>query len=170
MTTEVTVIIPTHNRAEILRTTLAAKCPLSTTSSTHSFIGVDNNSTDSTPAVVASFDGKLCVQYLVEATPGKNAALNAGVEECSLGKFMVFSHDEVASRRYWLDCVVSSADLWSDFSVLGREIEAILPMTPKWSASQLAFSKHEPRKTQGAYDAQPTSLCPKSMDTKTSAR
>jgi glycosyltransferase involved in cell wall biosynthesis len=53
--TDLTVVIPTFNRAAVLRETLEAMCRVRTGNLSVSFVVVDNASTDHTPQVLREF-------------------------------------------------------------------------------------------------------------------
>ena len=98
-----TVIVVTHNRAEILRKTLDALARLSCRGSWEVLV-VDNNSTDATPTVVenARAGFPVTLRYLFEPTPGKYTALNAGIQAAA-GTFIAATDDDAFPEPDWLD-------------------------------------------------------------------
>ena len=135
---DITVIIATYNRGEILRQTLESMTHLNRSGLTVDFVVVDNNSSDHTKEVIKSFTDKLPIRYLFESHPGKNCALNKALNEVPLGKLVVFTDDDVNPRKDWLKSVVSASQRWPQYSVFGGKQFLIFPdgRTPKWSASK----------------------------------
>ncbi len=92
MTATVTVVVPTWNRAEYLPHALDSL--LTQTLPPAQVIVVDDGSTDSTPAVVAGYGGR--VEYLRKANGGKSSAVNAGLARVRGEYLWVFDDDDVA--------------------------------------------------------------------------
>jgi glycosyltransferase involved in cell wall biosynthesis len=99
-----TILITTYNRATYLRDTLAALAQLRVTTGDWEVIIVDNNSSDETRAVVEAAQPTFPVDliYLFEATQGKPAALNTGIER-SRGSVIAMTDDDVRVEPDWLD-------------------------------------------------------------------
>jgi glucosyl-dolichyl phosphate glucuronosyltransferase len=104
------VLICTYNRARLLREMLES---LQTVRSARVWdvVVVDNNSTDSTRAVVESFVPGFPVplMYVFEARQGKSHALNTGIQ-ASRGEILVFTDDDVRVGAEWLDAACSTLD------------------------------------------------------------
>lgn len=99
------VIIPTLNRAGILRTCLDAIANQTAAPDSLEIIVVDNNSTDHTPAVVRRFGDAhphLTIRYVLETAPGVSAARNCGVRAATGGTLFFVDDDSVASPE-WLE-------------------------------------------------------------------
>jgi GT2 family glycosyltransferase len=96
---------------------------------------VDNNSTDDTRQVVASFAGRLPVRCLQEPRPGKNCALNRALRDCALKEIVVFTDDDVTPRTNWLQEIVRSTERWPDVAIFGGQIEVEWPggREPVWT-------------------------------------
>lgn len=100
----VTVILCTYNRAEILTKTLeslaASVLPQSVC---WEVLVVDNNSNDATREVVEDFCRRhtSVFRYLFEPRPGKSVALNTGIRE-SIGDVLAFVDDDVTVEPAWL--------------------------------------------------------------------
>ena len=86
---DISVLIATYNRAEILRQTLQSMTKLNRDGLSVEFVVVDNNSTDHTKEVIKSFTDRLPIRYLFEPRPGKNCALNKALNEVSFGEISV---------------------------------------------------------------------------------
>src|SRR5215471_5623735 len=96
-----TVLIATRNGAHTLPRCLAALGQLIAPVGGWKLIVVDNGSTDATREIVESFADRLPLTYLLEPRPGKNAALNAGLDHVE-GDLVVFTDDDVLARPDWL--------------------------------------------------------------------
>lgn len=88
---QVSVIIPTYNRANLLER--AIQSVLSQTHPVHEIIVVDDGSTDNTKTVVSKYAGK--VQYIFQQNAGPSAARNRGIKVAT-GDWITFldSDDE----------------------------------------------------------------------------
>ena len=129
-----TVLIPTYNRAEILRETLAAMCRVDCGGLDVRFEVIENGSRDHTQNVVKGFAGQLPVRYLYEPRPGKNNALNKAIDEVDLGEIIVCTDDDVIPNPDWLKRVVEVTERWPQYDVFGGAIYSIWPdgHPPKW--------------------------------------
>ena len=91
---DLTVIIATYNRADVLKKTLTCMSQLVFSDIDAEIVIVDNNSNDQTKDVVKSFQDQLLLRYLFEPKPGKNCALNKAIAEIELGSIIVFADDD----------------------------------------------------------------------------
>lgn len=93
---QVSVIIPTYNRAHLIRETLE-----SVTAQTHHdfhVIVVDDGSTDDTPDVLRDYSN--CIEYHRISHSGQSAARNIGLERSS-GEYIAFlDSDDVWDNRF----------------------------------------------------------------------
>ena len=101
------VLIPTYNRAALLRRTLDSLLAADQPASMPFVVTVcDNRSTDDTAAVVAAyqerFGGRL--RYVYEGTPGRSSALNAAIAASS-GDLVAMIDDDEEVDRSWLCCI-----------------------------------------------------------------
>jgi glycosyltransferase involved in cell wall biosynthesis len=122
-----TIIVVTHNRAPVLRRTLASLAELSGRASWDLMV-VDNGSTDTTRAVVATAARTFpaAVHYRFEPTPGKYAALNAGLR-AARGRFVAATDDDAFPAPDWLDCALDGFERFGCGFVGG-------PVFPVWEA------------------------------------
>ena len=97
------VVIPTYNRADELRQTLASLAELKV-SGDWELIVVDNNSTDHTRQVVSDANRNFPVnlQYRFESEAGRSAALNNGIT-AARGEVIATTDDDVHVEHDWLD-------------------------------------------------------------------
>jgi glucosyl-dolichyl phosphate glucuronosyltransferase len=125
------VIIPTYNRAALLKRTLesllAARLPLGLIVQ---FNVVDNNSSDDTAQVVESYQErftqlglKLC--YLFESRQGRSHALNRGIAETTGALIGLIDDDEEVDVQ-WFECICAVFTR-SEIDFIGG------PCKPRWS-------------------------------------
>lgn len=99
------IIIPTHNRADVLLLCLGAVSRLKTDPSSFEVLVVDNLSTDNTKDVCIGFAKKhpnLSVRYIFESTQGVSYARNRGVKEAQ-GEIICLLDDDSPPTPEWLD-------------------------------------------------------------------
>ena len=146
---DISVLIPTYNRKDILNKTLQSMTQLDCDGLKVEIVIVDNNSCDETKEVIASFTGKLPIRYLFEAKAGKSCALNRVLNEVRLGKIIVFTDDDIVPDKSWLRAIVAVSDRWPDYSVFGGKIDLIWPEgeVAGWAKSKAvqfwAFGHHD---------------------------
>lgn len=127
---KLTVVICTWNRCELLRFTLDRLAQIVVPPGIiWELLVVNNNSTDATDEVIASFAGRLPIRGLFEPTAGKSHALNRAVSEAA-GDYIVFTDDDVLVHRDWLAAYVSAFRRWPEAVVFGGPIEPWFPTPP----------------------------------------
>lgn len=119
---DVTVAICTWNRCELLRQTLQAMTRLQRDDIEWELVIVDNNCTDGTAAVIASFAGALPIRVVREATPGLSAARNAAIA-VARGRHIVWTDDDVLVDEAWLTVYSRAFKRWPGVAVFGGPIE-----------------------------------------------
>lgn len=131
---DISVLIATYNRAEILRQTLQSMTKLNRDGLSVEFVVVDNNSSDHTKEVIESFTDRLPIRYLFESRPGKNCALNKALNEVPLGRLVAFTDDDVEPKKDWLKVIITVTNRWPDYSVFGGKILPLWPhqKLPPW--------------------------------------
>lgn len=102
-----TVLMASCNGAATLPAVLQAYTHLHAPGGGWRLIIADNGSTDATAQVIAAFRGRLPLQHLVLAQPGKNAALNQALAlalqtDGDGAELFVFSDDDALPRPDWL--------------------------------------------------------------------
>ncbi len=158
-TPRITILIPTCNRAAVLRQTLEDFTRVDRTAIDCSLVIIDNNSSDNTAEVVKEYGAQLPISYLREARPGKNCALNKALRECSLKDIVVFTDDDVTPTRNWFQEIVSSVRKWPGIAVFGGKVELMWPdnKQPEWTMRDwmmgFAFTRHHYAEGEALYKA-----------------
>lgn len=145
---ELSVLIATRNRARLLGPTLASLARQEMNGLRWEVIVIDNNSTDDTPQIVEQARRTLPLVSLFESEPGKNRALNQGLQVAK-GQLLVFTDDDGTHSNRWLVDLYQAAQRWPDFDIFCGPIEPTYPPeTPAWLKEELftstAFSKFPP--------------------------
>jgi GT2 family glycosyltransferase len=153
-----TVAIPTYNRADFLRQTLAGIARQDFPPGTFEVLVIDNNSTDHTRAVVAEFSGSNpAPRYLLETQQGLDYGRNRAIAEAR-GDIIVFADDDILMSPDWLTQMAAPllADQARRIGAVGGEVIPVFPDgLPPWVAewhAPLAFradagpleAKHSP--------------------------
>jgi glycosyltransferase involved in cell wall biosynthesis len=135
-TLQLTVAIPTYNRADFLRQTLAGIAAQDFPRDQFEVLVIDNNSTDHTRAVVAEFaNGSPAPRYLLETQQGLDYGRNRAIAEAR-GAIVVFGDDDILVRPDWLAQMM--APLLADaatrrIGALGGEVIPVFPDgLPDW--------------------------------------
>ena len=116
---DLTVIIPTKNRAAKLAATLDCLCQQSVGSGSFEVVVVDNGSSDHTQEVLSQYGNRFPVWKVVrESAPGAAAARNRGVEASS-GKILLFLDDDILADPWLLKEHLKSHHSFPDSCVLG---------------------------------------------------
>jgi glycosyltransferase involved in cell wall biosynthesis len=130
----VTVILCSYNRcgdlAGALESVAASQMPSSVA---WEVLVVDNNSTDQTREVIEGFCRKYpgIFRYLLEPTPGKSYALNAGIANAR-GDVLVFTDDDVTMEPGWLENLTAPFQGGECAGTAGRTLPAQKFTVPPW--------------------------------------
>lgn len=130
MTAQLTVVIATYNRAELLEGALRALASQEVAASLKwEVVVVDNNSYDATAQVVTAFSktAVIPVRYVFEPQQGVSHARNRGIAEAG-GSILAFTDDDVLPAPDWIAQVVAAIGRWSAHGVGGR-------ILPRWEAA-----------------------------------
>jgi glycosyltransferase involved in cell wall biosynthesis len=131
---DITVLICTHNRCELLRQALGSIAASQLPPGVEwEIVVVDNNSSDGTNRVVAEANeahpGRF--RYLLEPVQGKSVALNAGIREAR-GGIIAFTDDDVTVAPDWLARLTANLDGGEWAGAGGRVLPVWRSPKPKW--------------------------------------
>jgi glycosyltransferase involved in cell wall biosynthesis len=138
-----TVVVVTHNRADMLRDTLASLRAVSGRASWELLV-VDNASTDATPEVVAAAgaDYPVPVRYQYEPEPGRYAALNHGIRSAR-GRFIANTDDDAFPRGDWLDQALEGLTKFGCGFVGGPVFPVWDGPVPEWLADLMSDTRDD---------------------------
>jgi glycosyltransferase involved in cell wall biosynthesis len=108
---EITAIVCTHNRADVLIATLTSLAYQNLAPERFKVLVVNNASTDNTPEVVRSFAAatKLKVTYTEEPNLGIATARNRGWQEATT-PLVAYIDDDARAADTWLETIVDTFD------------------------------------------------------------
>lgn len=125
---DVSVVVPTFNRQLLLGRTLESLLRQQSGTVRYEVLVVDNNSTDDTRAVVATFTSRCSnVRYLFEPRRGVSHARNTGIAAAA-APLVAFIDDDVEADPTWVATIKSEFDDHPDIDCLGGRIAA------RWAA------------------------------------
>ncbi len=133
---DLSVLMATYNRAEVLRQTLESMCALDREGLDVEFVIIDNNSKDHTGEVIDAFKDRLPIRHLFQAKQGKSAALNLALDTVELGEIVIFTDDDVIPCHDWLTKIQLSCSKYRDFDIFGGPIPLVWPpdvAVPTWA-------------------------------------
>lgn len=132
-----TVLFSTHNGAGTLPAMLASFRQLTIPADTTlQIIAVDNDSSDTTPAILQAASTDLPLTVLQHRERGKNKALNAGLLHAR-GELIVFTDDDVIADPCWLVELQRTAHEHPGFHIFGGHIVPHWPSPPpRWVTEQ----------------------------------
>ena len=132
---KITVAIPTYNRADFLRQTLAGIAAQQFPREHFEVLVIDNNSTDHTRAVVDEFAAAHpAPRYVRETKQGLDHARNRAIAEAR-GEIIVFGDDDILVQPDWLAqmAVPFLADRQRRIGAVGGEVIPVFPDgLPEW--------------------------------------
>lgn len=99
------VIIPTRNRASLLRSALDSLLAQSLASDKFEILVVDNGSTDTTRQVVEEYQRQPWeLRYFFDPTPGLHVGRHRGLQE-GRGEVLVYADDDIEATPTWLAAI-----------------------------------------------------------------
>jgi glycosyltransferase involved in cell wall biosynthesis len=132
---KVTVAIPTYNRADFLRQTLAGIVAQEFPREHFEVLVIDNNSRDHTKAVVAEFAGAApAPRYIHETRQGLDHARNRAIAEAR-GDVILFGDDDILVQPDWIARMAAPmlADETRQIGAVGGEVIPVFPDgLPEW--------------------------------------
>jgi glycosyltransferase involved in cell wall biosynthesis len=154
----ISVIIATHNRAQVLDDTLEHMAEVDRQNLNAEFVIVDNGSSDSTGKVIEKHKEFLPIRHLFESKPGQNCARNRGLLDGALGEIVVFTDDDIRPHDDWLQVISSSCQRWPQYDVFGGRIYPLWPSKemPNWTHTrfiqELGYAYHDYAQSEGLYE------------------
>ncbi|HEY7171891.1 MAG TPA: glycosyltransferase family A protein [Vicinamibacterales bacterium] len=122
------IVIPTLNRAELLRPLLDSLLTQCAAEIDYEILVVDNGSSDGTRAVVEEYGaGDERIRYVYEPRPGVSHARNAGIERAR-SPIVAFIDDDVEAAPDWLTSLKRAFDEHPEADCVGGRVR------PRWRA------------------------------------
>lgn len=132
---KISVIIPTYNRANVVRNTLDSIIKQNYPLDLFEILVVDNNSTDDTKAVVSSYIDKYpehSIRYLFEPRQGLVFARHTGAKY-ALHEILAYCDDDGTYASYWLSEIAKVYSIDSSVCAVGGKIDIRWDeMPPDW--------------------------------------
>ncbi len=118
----VTIAICTWNRCELLRQTLDRMTEMVVPPHLDwEILVVDNNCTDNTPSILATFADRLPLRVVHELQPGLSHARNRALRESS-ADFLLWTDDDVLVDHSWLEAFVAGTRQFPEAAAFGGTI------------------------------------------------
>jgi glycosyltransferase involved in cell wall biosynthesis len=139
LTVDITVAIPTHNRAELLAQTLGSLRGLMIPARAEiECLVIDNASADATPTVVAEAAAQLPfeVRRIRERQLGSSFARNRAIAEAR-GEFICFIDDDVIVEPRWLVELIAALERRRLDVACGMVVPRFLAPPPPWLGTSL---------------------------------
>lgn len=125
------VIIPTRNRAPVLRQCLLSLTQQTLPTDSFEVVVVDNGSSDDTATVARSFADRLDLTVLHEPEPGLHVGRHAGWR-AARSELLVFVDDDIQAEPGWLAAVVEAFEDPQVALVGGNNLPAFSHQPPAW--------------------------------------
>jgi glycosyltransferase involved in cell wall biosynthesis len=159
---DVSVIVPTYNRAQLLSRALASLIDQRADDIRYEVLVVDNGSRDTTPDVVAHFYGsEPPIRYILEPRRGVSHARNTGAA-AARAPILAFVDDDVEADPHWIAEIRRAFNRHPEIDCVGGRIQGRWPegcpswLTPlHWGAVALQAEKGISR----CVDAEHASAC-----------
>ena len=139
----ITVAICTLNRAVSVRRTIESLAAMEVPDNLPwEVLVVNNNCTDHTDAVIASFAGRLPIRREFEPRRGLSNARNRAVDAAD-GDYIVWTDDDVVVGIGWLLAYAEAFSRWPQAAVFGGPITPrYAPPVPKWFSESEALLRN----------------------------
>jgi len=135
---DISVIIPTRNRAASLGITLECLASANRDGIRAEVIVVNNAGSDNTEKVVTSFGKRIPIRYLYEPTLGvfgKSHALNRALDAPGLGEIIAVLDDDMSPNPDWFQGVMSICRRWPNKDLFTGHTYIVWPSgdVPEWA-------------------------------------
>lgn len=131
------VVLPTFNRAELLRRTLESLSKARSAPNLDVLVSVvDNNSTDCTRQTIEEFvraPGEIKFEYLFEKQQGRSSALNAGIRKSKADLIATVDDDEEVAADWFAEIASLFAARWNEIDFAGGKV------LPRWESEPPAW-------------------------------
>lgn len=137
---DISVIVCTHNRQELLSKCLLSLNKQSYPSNKLEIVIIDNNSTDNTKIIVQKYTkkAKFACKYVFEPRIGLSQAKNTGIRN-SRRKIVAFIDDDAVACKNWVKNIVncfSKEEIWA----VGGQVKPKFEITPpEWIPQRYFF-------------------------------
>lgn len=130
--TELSVIIPTRNRADSLARALESLTTQTLDPSRFEVLVVDNGSSDNTRCVAEAFARRLpALRYVLEERPGLHNGRHRGMREAA-AELLVYADDDIEAFPTWLASVLEAFQRPDVALVGGRNLPRFASPPPAW--------------------------------------
>ena len=135
--TDISIIIPTLNRCELLRDAIASAREQDFPADQYEIIVVDNGSTDGTRELIERLnqDGCKPIRYVYEPRPGLHWARHAGARAAQ-GEILAYTDDDGAPTPGWV-AALAQAFAETGCAAAGGPVHVRWLSEPPWWATQL---------------------------------
>lgn len=135
---EISVIIPTRNRAASLAMTLGCLASADRGGLQVEIIVVNNAGNDNTEEIVRSFQPRIPIRYFYESTLGvfgKSHALNRALDAGNLGQIIVVLDDDMSPHPDWFQGVAAICRRWPEKDIFTGYTYIVWPRqeVPLWA-------------------------------------
>jgi glycosyltransferase involved in cell wall biosynthesis len=131
MSPNVSVILPTYNRATLLRAAVAALLRQTAPADSYEIIAVDNNSSDGTAEFLASLDDPRVV-VISEPRQGLSYARNAGLA-AARADILALTDDDVEVAPDWIETITTTLAAHQEVDAVGGRVLPAWPdPKPSW--------------------------------------
>ncbi len=139
----ISVAVCTWNRCSLLGRALEQMTKLDVPAGVEwELLVVNNNSTDATDQVIASYGDRLPLRRLYEPQQGLSHARNLAVREAH-GDYIIWTDDDVLVERAWLAEYRAAFARWPEAAVFGGPVELWLAgAPPQWLERTLPRVKY----------------------------
>lgn len=130
--TNLSVIIPTHNRSDLLKNLLESLKQQTLSQDEFEILIIDNGSTDDTKIVAESFFREFKnIKYFLEEKPGLHEGRHRGLKE-AVSDILVYCDDDIEPFPTWLEGIKNSFINHEVVLVGGKNLPKWEVEPPKW--------------------------------------
>lgn len=128
---KVSVIIPTRNRAALLKRCLNSLRNQTLDTGSFEIIVVDNGSSDNTPQVVDEFKSFFNIKYFFDDEPGLHVGRHTGMRHAE-SENLTFADDDIEALPSWLEAIASGFDDERVTIIGGNNYPNFESLPPEW--------------------------------------